>query len=69
MSNDYTPPSAPPKPGCTSPLYLALMGLARMYRGEPCFCGMAIGNPMYREHSRACAAAKAAMKEEESRGE
>lgn len=37
--------------------------LAGLKRGE-CFCEMAIGNPMYKEHSKQCVKATAALAKE-----
>ena len=42
-------------------LLAALVGLRGGCVGEPCWCEMSIGNPMYREHTESCKAATAAL--------
>jgi hypothetical protein len=54
--------AATPEREAASELLAALKGLGGPYPGGSlCFCEMRIDNPMYREHSPQCLAARAAI--------
>lgn len=48
-----------------APELLAALKLLARGNGQLCFCEMAIGNPMLKEHSRACVNARAAIQKAE----